>query len=274
VVLAWNDGLNRHDRKALEGLYTEHVRYYARELSRSAVLEAKSAAFRATPKFRQQIVGEVSCTIDDYGSVTATFLKRSGPERKMRDVGVTVVVRRDGEGTLRVAEETDNPSERQLVREEKTVVVDGVSETWRLVWREVPEPYCTEPDPVWCDGFTYGEMGDLDLVRLRPSEHEERLNINQVLSEDTMPLQHWVPSGNETDLEPDAIKALPVADVMPLGDYDHDGRATEFVLRLPFLGPRFGGYRSVLVGISKNDPALHVFSSMLPPSEWERIRNP
>jgi hypothetical protein len=271
VVLAWNDGLNRHDRKALEGLYTEHVRYYARELSRSDVLEAKSAAFRATPKFRQQIVGEVSSTIDDYGSVTATFLKRSGPERKMRDIGVKVVVRRDSEGTLRVAEETDDPSERQLVREEKTVVVDGVSETWRLVWREIPKPVCTEPEPPWCDGFT--ETGDLDLVRLRPGEHEERLNLNQVLSEDSVPLQQWVPSGNETDLEPDAKKTLPVADVMQLGDYDHDGRATEFVLRLPFLGPRFGE-RAVLVGISKNDPVLHVFSSMLPPSEWERIRNP
>ena len=75
-----------------------------------------------------------------------------------------------------------------------------------------------------------------------------------------------------------AIRARPVVRAMALGDYDHDGRATEFLLQVGTMpcGKRY----SVLVGVSRADSALHVFRSVghperplvLPTDVWERLR--
>jgi len=47
-----------------------------------------------------------------------------------------------------------------MVREQQTVIVDGVTETWQLKWRTAPKPVC-EPNELAltcpCMGFAYGE---------------------------------------------------------------------------------------------------------------------
>src|SRR5580658_5386433 len=58
---------------------------------------------------------------------------------------------------------------------------------------------------------------------------------------------------------------------MELGDYDHDGRATEFVLPVDMPPPRSNA-RAVLVGISRINPRLHDFGIMLQPWRWELIK--
>ncbi|MDB4993412.1 MAG: hypothetical protein JWM74_844, partial [Myxococcaceae bacterium] len=55
-----------------------------------------------------------------------------------------------------------SPSPSQaILREEKQVVVDGVTETWRLEWIRPPVPVCM--DSTWetcgCAGFSFGEKG-------------------------------------------------------------------------------------------------------------------
>ena len=49
-----------------------------------------------------------------------------------------------------------------LVREEQTVSVDGVDETWRLQWATTPKPMCGADErdgslTCPCMGFAYGE---------------------------------------------------------------------------------------------------------------------
>ena len=52
---------------------------------------------------------------------------------------------------------------------------------------------------------------------------------------------------------------------MPLGDYDRDGRATEFVLQVD-AGP-CGHDTSLVVGISRDTPRLHAFGTAESPDE-------
>jgi len=66
---------------------------------------------------------------------------------------------------------------------------------------------------------------------------------------------------------------------MHLGDYDHDGRATEFVLQ---IGSTPCGHRqSILVGIDRIHTKLHVFATpenpgnpiiLEHPENWEKLR--
>jgi hypothetical protein len=53
-------------------------------------------------------------------------------------------------------------------------------------------------------------------------------------------------------------------DVMNLADYDHDGRATEVLLQVGTLP--CGRHQMVLVGVSKQNPHLHVFSAVEKPT--------
>jgi hypothetical protein len=168
-----------------------------------------------------------------------------------------------------------------LVREEKTVVVDSVSETWRLVWKKAPKPACSPDDASSftcpCNGFAYGESGKLDLVRFRDGREIDRL----ALGEQTV--QHW-PSSNH-DLKSDArqladrVHARPVVEAMDLADYDHDGQSTEFFLQTESLpcGKRAG----FVLGLSSGNRRLHIFGSALHPrqalvlqkQQWEALRS-
>jgi hypothetical protein len=179
-----------------------------------------------------------------------------------------------------------------LVREEKQVVVDGVTETWKLVWRKPPTLGQCSVEPFWvsclCGGFAFSESGELDLVRFRPGAPEDRLPLTPLFADvgPDLEMRHWVPL--ETDYRLDDHNIVPpreiakraVADVMQLGDYDHDGRDTEFVVVLSTGNPCGNSY-AVVVGISRSDPKLHVFGTVDDPHSrltlgiraWEEVRH-
>lgn len=172
-----------------------------------------------------------------------------------------------------------------VVREETTVTVDGVDETWRLEWRRPPLPSCMGDD--WytcpCNGEEFGEKGSLDLVRARPGAGEERLNLDALFEERDATLPRWQVSDKErkslkvpTQLE---LQKRPLVKLMNVGDYDHDGRATEFTLQVS--STPCGHQASVLVGIDRRNPKLHVFLEstttkddwmVLRPTEWDKVK--
>src|SRR6185312_170165 len=76
-------------------------------------------------------------------------------------------------------------NEPALVREQKTVIVDGKPETWRLQWDEKPTPACGAEDAdisltCPCSGFAYGEKAPLELVRVRADGKTERLELGSL----------------------------------------------------------------------------------------------
>ncbi len=178
------------------------------------------------------------------------------------------------------------PESTAVLREEKTIEIDGVKETWRLEWIRPAAPTCMGDEALAscpCAPFGFGEVGDLDLVRSRPGEPEDRMHLDPLFEDHDAKLRRWAP----TPAEQKALKAPPLADLQarelaPLiafGDYDHDGRATEFVL--PVAAPACGHVQSVVLGIDKRNPKLHAFGTADKPGEplvleragdWEKVK--
>jgi len=169
-------------------------------------------------------------------------------------------------------------SPKPIIREEHKIIIDGVEESWRLEWVNTPSPACTPPDnPDWmncpCEGFAFGERGDLVLVRKRPGQKEERLRLGLLFSEAPADfgeavLQRWdVQARDYTESETPGfasrLQARPIVQIMRFGDYDHDGSATEFVLQIGTLP--CGKRMSVVVGVSRHNKRLHAFSSVRHP---------
>jgi hypothetical protein len=178
---------------------------------------------------------------------------------------------------------------KPLVREEQTVVVNGVTETWQLQWTVPPKPYC-EPSDVSltcpCIGFAYGEIGDLYLVRIRNGSEIDRLHLTPFFKEEKgAAIQRWPPDmDHDFDLaKRDDFDALvrkrTTVQVMQLADYDHDGMATKFYLQTE--ADPCGKSAGVLVGLSKANPQLHAVGTTSHPGdplvlfqwEWDALRN-
>ena len=184
-----------------------------------------------------------------------------------------------------------------LVREEAKIFIDGVEETWVLEWKGPTVPACAPEDADWntcpCMGFAFGEAGELDLVRKRPGREDERLALTPLFRHDEAPgpdsertwavLRRWDVRANDQDnMEsstfPGSVKARPISKIMKFGDYDRDGRATEFLLQIGTLP--CGKSMTIAVGISRKNPRLHAFSSLKKPEEplilrteqWASIR--
>jgi hypothetical protein len=135
-----------------------------------------------------------------------------------------------------------------------------------------------------CAPFGFGEVGDLDLVRIRPGGVvDERLHLNPFFDDHDAKLRRWAP----TAAEQKAIKAptlveLQARELAPLmifGDYDHDGHATEFVLAVG-SGP-CGHVQSIVIGVDKRDAKLHAFGTaekpadpvvLERPGDWEKVK--
>lgn len=186
-------------------------------------------------------------------------------------------------------------TEPTLLREKKAVVVDGARETWLLQWDKKPTSVCSAEEGAVsltcpCSGFAYGQQGELSLVRLRPGAMPEKLQLGQFFIRDELPgtgpavLQRLPPdfdsdiNAGDNDAEfIHAVEKRGVTEVMKLADYAHDGRATEFLLQVGTLP--CGKHQMVLVGISKQNPHLHVFSSVEKPDvplilgawQWEAL---
>ncbi len=73
------------------------------------------------------------------------------------------------------------------------------------------------------------------------------------------------------------VSTRPAAKMMRFGDYDHDGKATEFVFQVGTLP--CGKRMSVVIGVSDENPRLHVFGAaenpnkplILQASHWEAL---
>jgi hypothetical protein len=146
--------------------------------------------------------------------------------------------------------------------------------------------WCTCP----CTGFSFGERGQLDLVRTRAGAPLERLHLAELFDGGVARMRRWPvrafdlkrcieKDDNDGPTMTDLAARAPV-DVMNVADYDRDGRATEFVLQVD-AGP-CGHDSSLLVGISREIPHLHAFGTAEAPSEplmlghltdWERLRH-
>jgi hypothetical protein len=185
-----------------------------------------------------------------------------------------------------------------LIRQQKTIIVDGVEEVWQLRWEKPPEPVCAADDAEVsltcpCTGFAYGEQGNLKLVRNRPGSPEETLALDPFFVDPgfgghtagASVVQRWQPvlgddndwkHANDKDFATEVRKRKPT-DLMTFADYDHDGRATEFLLQV--ATKPCGKRQMVLVGISQSNPHLHVFSTPEKPHsplvlaswEWEGL---
>jgi hypothetical protein len=151
------------------------------------------------------------------------------------------------------------------IREEQSVEVKGVLEVWRLQWKSPPKPGC-EAGPGWytcpCAGFSFGESGKVDLVRLRQGKEVERLALTPLFEGDPI-LQRWPTTDKDMDdpdtADPATVARRPVVRLMNFADYDHDGHATEFYLQTS-AGP-CGHIQGVVIGVSASDPQLHAFRS-------------
>ena len=170
-----------------------------------------------------------------------------------------------------------------------------MEETWRLEWAGAPKPVCSPDEPdIWftcpCAGFAFGEKGNLTLVRKRPGQSYERLDLSKLFTGDMdgpadageVVLRRW--DVHEEDLDDSRspgfvarVRARPTATVMRFGDYDHDGKATEFVFQVGTLP--CGKKMSVVIGVSDSNPRLHVFGAaqnpdkplILQASHWEAL---
>jgi hypothetical protein len=189
-----------------------------------------------------------------------------------------------------------------LVREQHAVQVHGAYETWKLEWDALPASACG-PDDVAvalacpCSGFAYGEAGHLLLVRLRPGANREVLDLTDFYRHELLPvpgnlavLQRWLPVPATAHDEDDdwhhasdfnflaRVRSRGAAPVMRIGDYNHDGEASEFLLQVGAQG--CGQHLMVLVGVSKYNARAHVFASADAPEApleldaqtWEAVR--
>lgn len=169
------------------------------------------------------------------------------------------------------------PAENPLIREEQTLRVNGIEETWRLVWKHPPRPFCQDETSCPCEGFSYGEQGHLDLVRLQTGHEIDRLSLGQFFGGGFSPvlkgaaaLPRWPAllkdiGAMESKGFAARIRKRPVTKIMEIGDYDHDGEAAEFVLQVD-AGP-CGHRTAIVVGVSKKNPRLHAFGTAQHPQD-------
>ena len=176
-----------------------------------------------------------------------------------------------------------------LVREEQTVIVDGVMEVWQLKWAEKPKPVCEPSDASLtcpCQGFGYGEGGPLDLIRVRNGVELDRLPLTPFFEDRRVAVvQRWQPDTHKDfklSMRPDfpaIVAKRPITQVMHLADYDHDGLPNDFYLQTEArpCGKSFG----IVIGISKRNPRLHALGTASNPGhplymqkdEWEALRH-
>jgi len=182
-----------------------------------------------------------------------------------------------------------------VVREERTVLVDGRTEVWRLVWRKAPQSFCGPEHDTWatcpCSGFEFGEWGTLDLVRLREGIDVERLGLNALFQGEGTPggngiaaLPRWTVRNHDIDQEDSPgfaarVRSRPVVEIMHIADFDHDGSATEFFLHTG--NQPCGKATGIMVGLSASNRHLHAFGSTNHPkkplvlqwTEWKALRD-
>jgi hypothetical protein len=185
-------------------------------------------------------------------------------------------------------------SPRPVVREEQSVIVNGVAEIWRLEWKTPLKSACGAEDIVWytcaCSGFAFGEAGAVDLVRISNGREINRMSLTELFDEEFSDvgklaiLPRWDPQDGDIKLEGteeliQLVRSRPVVQVIKLDDYDHDGAATEFFLHVGTApcAKRMG----IVVGLLRGSTSLRVLGTALHPNEplvmqkteWEALRD-
>jgi len=175
------------------------------------------------------------------------------------------------------------------VREEQSVMVDGTEEIWRLKWNSTPTPFCDDVTMGMtcpCNGFAYGERGDLDLIRLRRGAEISRLNLTPLfkeadaisVTENEAAVQRIALLEGDSASDTPDLTGRPVVQVMHLADYNHDGIATEFFLQTD--AKPCGKHYGVVLGITKDNSRVHAFGTLDHPDvplsmesdAWEKLR--
>ena len=190
-------------------------------------------------------------------------------------------------------------ADEQVVREQHTVAIDGVRETWQLVWEGKPATVCG-PDEVYmaitcpCSGWAYAEYGRLYLVRNRGGREIERMDLRPLFGKFDYPeadkvdgsayLQRWPLKPSDVDRENDRdpnlipeIKRRPATEIMKLADYDRDGAPTEFLIQVGTLP--CGKLQFAAIGVTKTIPHLHALTSVahrdtpliMPQAAWQAL---
>ena len=201
-------------------------------------------------------------------------IEDGGSERAAADDGIDA-------GQAKSVTSKEYPS--ALVREEQTIVIDGITETWRLRWSTPPRPYCLGENSCPCTDFENGEAGDLTLIRVRAGIEIDGLGLTRFFSEfiskpKQAAVQRWpVNDGDDqlfyeigSDFDRRATldrlsRSRSTVQVMHFGDYDHDGRATEFYMTTETIG--CGHTAGFVVGLSKINPRLHLFGTGSRPND-------
>lgn len=188
---------------------------------------------------------------------------------------------------------------RSLMREQRTVVVGGASEEWLLAWAGQPSPICRAEEMETamtcpCEGWAYGETGDLWLIRRRGGREIERMRLGGLFGKFDYPaaevregdayLQRWPPKARDPERaeagDPGLLREIlrrPAPRVIQPVDYDHDGEATEFLIQVGVLP--CGKRQFAAVGVSRARPRLHALGSathpdaplILPLAAWQAL---
>jgi hypothetical protein len=179
-----------------------------------------------------------------------------------------------------------------VLREKVDVVINGVEEEWCLEWLEPPKPVCGPDSEDWmtcpCEGFVFGESGDLQLVRKRQGKIIEVFHLTPLFETNAdrpatgAVLKRWDRHDDDFDRSKapgfaENVKARPSTTVMKFADFDHDGNATEFMMQIG--NEPCGKLMCLVVGVSRENPHLHAFPSMKNPdkplilrsSQWDAL---
>jgi hypothetical protein len=164
-----------------------------------------------------------------------------------------------------------------VIREEQHIIVNGISELWRLEWDKTPKSSCGPEDASAtscpCTGFAYGESGQVDLVRSTSGSEIDRLALTPFFESESpdrgaATLQQW--ELQEKDLEEQGsdsflaqVRARPLARIMRFADYNHDGSSTEFFLQTG--AEPCGKIVGIVIGVAPSHPQLHAFGTALHP---------
>lgn len=165
--------------------------------------------------------------------------------------------------------------EKEVVREQRSVTIGGIREVWRLIWHGTPKDdgFCGVTDRVGamsapCYDFSYAEHGDLVLERQRPGKPPESMYLTPLFTdcfEDVAKpeaiLARWPMRSLDTERYPTParIRARSSVPLMRLRDYNHDGIAGEFILRVRSRGCGNGGL--VAIGVTRDNPRLHALTT-------------
>ncbi len=177
------------------------------------------------------------------------------------------------------------------VAEEHRVMVDGVEEVWRVRFTtppRLPEPLPEEPNCAdWNDQNFENRRAVIERLRdgvvidrlVNPSANVPASDaISEAPLATRVAIYRRVRPSAGPQLTLAESERLPLPTVLSIGDYDHDGRATEFVLPMGFF--ICGNSSRGVVGLDRKHPRLHLLEWASPAGahmvglniDWEAIR--